>query len=43
MPDADPDEMFISVHHDDFNPRRLRLDGTPIREDIRAQLYGAGA
>jgi hypothetical protein len=41
MPDADPEEMFISIHHDDFNPRRLRLDGTPLREDIRALLYGA--
>jgi len=28
------------VHHDDFNPRHLRLDGTPVREDPRLVLYG---
>ncbi len=38
--DVAPDEMYITVHHDDFNPRRLRLDGTPLREDLRALLYG---
>ena len=32
--------MFVTVHHDDYNPRHLRLDGTPVREDIRAVLYG---
>ena len=32
--------MFIIVQHDDYNVRRLRLDGTPVREDIRALLYG---
>jgi hypothetical protein len=28
------------VHHDDFNPRHLRLDGTSVGEDLRAVLYG---
>jgi hypothetical protein len=39
-PDVEPDEMFLTVHHDDFNPRRLRLDGTSVREDLRRMLYG---
>lgn len=38
--DVETDEMYISVRHDDYNTRRLRLDGTSIREDIRALLYG---
>jgi hypothetical protein len=38
--DVEPSEMFIIVQHDDYNVRRLRLDGTPVREDIRALLYG---
>jgi hypothetical protein len=38
--DAEPDELYISVHHDEYNPRRLRLDGTAVREDLRALLYG---
>jgi hypothetical protein len=37
--DAEPDELYISVRHDDYNPRRLRLDGTAVREDLRALLY----
>jgi hypothetical protein len=40
LPDADPGELYVTVHHDDYNPRRLRLDGTPLREDLRALLYG---
>ena len=40
-PDADPADLYLSVHHDDFNARRLRLDGTAVREDLRALLYGA--
>jgi hypothetical protein len=39
--DVEPSEMFIIVQHDDYNTRRLRLDGTPVREDIRALLYGS--
>ena len=40
--DVELDELYVTVHHDDYNPRRLRLDGTPIREDLRTLLYGGG-
>lgn len=36
---ADPSDLYITVHHDDYNPRHLRLDGTSVREDLRALLY----
>ncbi len=36
-------DVYITVHHDDFNARHLRLDGTPVIEDIRALLYGASS
>ena len=36
-----PEDLFVTVEHDDYNPRRLRLDGTPVREDLRRLLYGA--
>jgi hypothetical protein len=39
-PDVEPGELFLTVHHDDYNPRRLRLDGTSVREDLRRMLYG---
>jgi hypothetical protein len=39
-PNVEPDEMYVLVQHDDYNPRRLRLDGTPVREDLRELLYG---
>jgi arylsulfatase A-like enzyme len=39
--DADPSDLYITVHHDDYNTRRLRLDGAPVVEDIRSVLYGA--
>ena len=35
------EDLFVTVEHDDFNPRRLRLDGRPVREDLRRLLYGA--
>ncbi|HXK33575.1 MAG TPA: alkaline phosphatase family protein [Dehalococcoidia bacterium] len=38
--DADKDDLYILVQHDDFNPRRLRLDGESVREDLRELLYG---
>jgi hypothetical protein len=38
--DVAPQDMFITVHHDEYNARHLRLDGTPVREDIRKLLYG---
>ena len=37
----DPDEMHITVHHDEYNTRHLRLDGTAVVEDLRRALYGA--
>ena len=41
--DADSSELFVTIHHDEYNVRHLRLDGTSIREDIRVSLYGASA
>ncbi|HEU4759973.1 MAG TPA: alkaline phosphatase family protein, partial [Dehalococcoidia bacterium] len=38
--DADPERLVVSVHHESFNPRHLRLDGTNVVEDLRARLYG---
>jgi hypothetical protein len=38
--DAAKDEMYVTVHHAEFNPRHLRLDGTSVIEDIRSMLYG---
>jgi hypothetical protein len=39
--DADPESIVISVHHQDFNPRHVRLDGTNVVEDVRERLYEA--
>jgi hypothetical protein len=36
---VDPDDLYVTVHHDDYNPRHLRLDGTPVIEDLRSLLY----
>jgi hypothetical protein len=36
----DPEGLIVSVHHGDFNPRHLRLDGSNVLEDIRERLYG---
>jgi hypothetical protein len=33
-------DIVISVHHDDFNPRHLRLDGSSVSFDLRELLYG---
>ncbi len=41
--DVDASELFITIHHDDYNTRHLRLDGTNLHEDIRALLYGRTA
>jgi hypothetical protein len=38
--DVEPDDLYVTIHHEDYNPRHLRLDGTPVVEDIRALLYG---
>jgi hypothetical protein len=37
--DAEPQDLYLTVHHDDYNPRHLRLDGSPVVEDIRSLLY----
>lgn len=37
---VEPEDMFIAVQHDDYNPRRLLLNGTSVREDLRDLLYG---
>jgi hypothetical protein len=39
--EVEPAEMFVTVHHDEFNARHLRLDGAPARENLRTLLYGA--
>ena len=39
-PDLAPQEIVVSVQHDGFNPRHLRLDGTNVVEDPRKLLYG---
>ena len=39
-PGADPTDLYITIHHDDYNPRHLRLDGASVHEDLRTQLYG---
>ena len=38
--DVEPADLFVTVHHDDYNPRHLRLDGVPVMEDLRTLLYG---
>jgi hypothetical protein len=35
-----PEDLYLLIEHADYNPRRLRLDGTPLREDLRRALYG---
>jgi hypothetical protein len=39
-PDIKPADIALAVRHPDFNPRHLRLDGTSLAIDLRAQLYG---
>jgi hypothetical protein len=39
LEDAD---VVVSVRHPEFNPRRVRLDGTSIALDLRRALYGGG-
>lgn len=33
--------IVVSVHHPDYNPRHLRLDGTNLAIDLRRALYGS--
>ena len=35
------DDIVVTVQHDDFNTRHLRLDGRSIAPDLRELLYGA--
>jgi hypothetical protein len=35
------DEVVITVHHDDYNPRHLRLDGSNVALDLRELLYAS--
>lgn len=37
--DLPPEDVVLSVHHDDYNPRHLRLDGTNVVIDLRELLY----
>ncbi|MCH8064963.1 MAG: alkaline phosphatase family protein [Chloroflexi bacterium] len=39
--DVPMDDIVVTVQHDDFNLRHLRLDGTSIAPDLRELLYGA--
>jgi len=41
--DVSPSHLVVSVHHLDFNPRHVRLDGTNLAIDLRGQLYGQAA
>ena len=38
--DVAPRDIVVSVHHPDYNPRHLRLDGTNLVVDLRRALYG---
>jgi hypothetical protein len=36
-------DVVVIVHHDDYNPRHLRLDGSNVAIDLRELLYGRSA
>jgi hypothetical protein len=36
-------DIVVTVHHDAYNPRHLRLDGANIAIDLRELLYGRSA
>jgi phosphonoacetate hydrolase len=38
--DVAPAHIVLSVHHPDYNPRHVRLDGTNLCLDLRRELYG---
>jgi hypothetical protein len=42
-PDLVPEEIIVSVHHDRFNPRHVRLDGSSVVLDLRDLLYEHGS
>jgi hypothetical protein len=37
--DLPPEEVIVAVHHDHYNPRHLRLDGSNVALDLRELLY----
>jgi hypothetical protein len=39
-PDVPADEIQLVVHHPDYNPRHMRLDGSNLVPDLRRRLYG---
>jgi hypothetical protein len=38
--DLPPADIVISVHHPEYNPRHLRLNGRNLVVDLRRELYG---
>ncbi len=36
-----PHDVVVTVHHDNYNPRHLRLDGSSVALDLRELLYTA--
>ena len=40
--DVSPRHLVVSVHHPDYNPRHLRLDGSNLAIDLRRELWGRG-
>ena len=38
--DVAPAHIVLSVHHPEYNPRHLRLDGSNLCVDLRRALYG---
>lgn len=38
--DISPSHLVVAVHHPDYNPRHLRLDGSNLAIDLRRELWG---
>ncbi len=38
--DVSPSQLVVSVHHPDYNPRHLRLDGSNLAIDLPRELWG---
>ena len=38
--DVPPRDVLITVRHQDYNPRHLRLDGSSVALELRELLYG---
>src|SRR5262249_42117856 len=39
-PDVEAADIVLAVHHPDYNPRHVRLDGRNLCIDLRRELYG---